>query len=202
MRTDLLDLAVWREVCTLVDHPERLAEEYRRRLQPETGAKRTPLATVEEQIAKLRQGVARLIDRYADGRIDTPEFEPRITRARQRITDLDEPRQQLADEAAMHAELPLIIGRLEDFAAKVHNGLAAADWTSQRDLLRALVKRVEVAQSEVNIVFRVDPYTGDADPEKKSLQLCRRSGVARFGQPHIRRLGAGIAHMLFQIQER
>ena len=175
VRTDLLDLAVWREVCTLVDHPERLAEEYRRRLQPETGAKRTPLATVEEQIAKLRQGVARLIDRYADGRIDTPEFEPRITRARQRITSLDEPRQQRADEAAMHAALPLIIGRLEDCAAKVHNGLAAADWTSQRDLLRALVKRVEVAQSEVNIVFRVDPYTGDADPEKKSLQLCRRS---------------------------
>ena len=32
----------WRSgrVCTLLAHPERLAEEYRRRLQPETGAKR------------------------------------------------------------------------------------------------------------------------------------------------------------------
>jgi len=59
VRTDLLDLAVWQEVCTLLAHPERLAEEYRRRLQPETGTKRTPLATVEEQIAQLRQGVAR-----------------------------------------------------------------------------------------------------------------------------------------------
>ena len=59
VRTDLLDLAVWQEVCTLLAHPERLAEEYRRRLQPETGTKRTPLATIEEQIAKLRQGVAR-----------------------------------------------------------------------------------------------------------------------------------------------
>ena len=36
VRTDLLDLAVWQEVCTLLAHPERLAEEYRRRLQPET----------------------------------------------------------------------------------------------------------------------------------------------------------------------
>ena len=59
VRTDLLGLAVWQEVCTLLAHPERLAEEYRRRLQPETGTKRTPLATIEEQIAKLRQGVAR-----------------------------------------------------------------------------------------------------------------------------------------------
>lgn len=31
VRTDLLDLAVWREVCTLLAHPERLVEAYRRR---------------------------------------------------------------------------------------------------------------------------------------------------------------------------
>src|SRR6266571_5406223 len=178
VRTDLVDLAVWQEVCTLLAHPERLAEEYRRRLQPETGTKRTPLATVEEQIAKLRQGVARLIDSYADGLIDKHEFEPRITRARQRIARLEEQRQQLADEAAMHAELRLIIGRLEDFAAKVQHGLAEADWTSKRDLIRALVKRVEVARDDVNIGFRIDPYPGDADPEKKSWQLCRGSGYS------------------------
>jgi len=75
----------------------------------------------------------------------------------------------------MHAELRRIIGRLEDFAAKVQHGLAEADWTSKRDLIRALVKRVEVARDDVNIVFRIDPYPGDADPEKKSLQLCRGS---------------------------
>jgi hypothetical protein len=73
----------------------------------------------------------------------------------------------------MHGELQLIIGRLEDFAAKLHGGLEDADWASKRDLIRALVKRVEVAQNDVNIVFRIDPYPGDNDPEKKSLQLCR-----------------------------
>src|SRR6266446_10530004 len=175
VRTDLLDLAVWQEVGTLLAHPERLAEEYRRRLQPDTYAKHTSLATVEEQIGKLRQGVARVIDSYAEGLIDKLEFEPRLTRLRQRIARLEEQRQQLADEAAVHAELQLIIGRLEDFAAKVHNGLEAPDWANKRDLIRTLVKRVEVAQNEVNIVFRIDPYPEDAGPEKKSLQLCRGS---------------------------
>ena len=42
-----------------------------------------------------------------------------------------------------------------------------ADWASKRDLIRTLVKRVEVARDQVNIVFRVDPYSSDADPEKK-----------------------------------
>src|SRR5438132_686467 len=179
VRTDLLDLAVWQEVCMLLAHPERLAEEYRRRLQPGTRTKRTPLSTVESQISKLRQGVARLIDSYADGLIDKSEFEPRIIRLRQRLARLAEQRQALADEAALHGELQLIIGRLEDFAAKLHDGLEAADWTSKRDLIRALVKRVEVARDDVNVVFRLDPYPGDADPEKKSLQLCRGRGLAR-----------------------
>jgi site-specific DNA recombinase len=173
VRTDLLDLAVWQEVCTLLAHPERLAEEYRRRLQPEMRTKRTPLSTVEGQIGKLRQGVARLIDSYAEGLIDKGEFEPRVTRLRPCLARLEEQRQALADEAALQEELQLIIGRLEDFATKLHDGLETADWTSKRDLVRALVKRVEVARHEVHIVFRIDPYPGDNDPEKKSLQLCR-----------------------------
>ena len=114
VRTDLVDLAVWQEVCTLLAHPERLAEEYRRRLQPETRAKRPPLATVEGQISQLRQGVARLIDSYAEGLIDKHEFEPRITRLRQRLARLEEQRQHLADEAALHG------------------GIAADYWTSGR----------------------------------------------------------------------
>ena len=169
VRTDLLDLAVWQEVCTLLTHPERLAEEYRRRLQPETRAKRTPLATIEGQIGKLRQGVARLIDSYAEGLIDKGEFEPRVTRLRHRLARLEEQRQALADEAAVQGELQLIIGRLEDFAATLHDGLETADWASQRDLIRALVKRVEVARHEVNVVFRIDPYPSDNDPEKKKF---------------------------------
>src|SRR5713101_5018615 len=162
VRTDLLDVAVWQEVCTRLAHPE-------------TRATRPSLATGEAQIGKLRHGVARLLDRYAESLIDKDEFEPRITRLRQRLARLEEQRQAGADEAALQTALQLIIGRLEDFATKVHSGLEAADWASQRDRIRTLVKRVEVARDQVNIVFRVDPYPDDADPEKKSWQLCRGS---------------------------
>jgi site-specific DNA recombinase len=137
---------------------------------------------VEAQLGKLRQGLARLIESYAEGLLDKHEFESRILRLRQRIAHLDEQRRQLVDEAALHTELQLIIGRLEDCAAKVHAGLAEVDWTSKRDLLRALVKRGEVARDAVNIVFRIDPYTGESDPEKKSLQLCRGRDLATARQ--------------------
>jgi site-specific DNA recombinase len=176
VRTDLLEIAVWQEVCALLAQPERLAEEYRRRLHAPGRAKRQEQPTFDAQIGKLRQGLARLIDSYAEGLIDKQEFEPRITRLRQRLTALEEQAQQLQDEAALQTELQLIIGRLEDFAAQVHGGLAAADWTSKRELIRALVKRVEVAQDQVNVVFRVDQRPTEPDPAKKSLQLRRGSG--------------------------
>jgi site-specific DNA recombinase len=122
VRTDLLDVAVWREVSTLRAHPERLAEEYRRRLHPESSTQSSALTTVETHLGKLRQGLARLIDSYADGLLDKQEFEPRILRLRRRIAQAEEQRQQLVEAATLQTELQLIIGRLEDFATKVHHG--------------------------------------------------------------------------------
>jgi site-specific DNA recombinase len=182
VRTDLLDLAVWGEVRALLEHPDRLTEEYRRRLHPHAHARRHDLTTVEGQLGRLRQGLARLIDSYAEGLIEKREFEPRITHLRQRVTKLEEQAHQLADEAALHTELQLIIGRLADFAAQVKDRLEEADWTSRRELIRALVKRVDVDDDQVHVVFRVDQRPGDPSPEKKSLQLCRGSPFTYPGQ--------------------
>jgi hypothetical protein len=102
-------------------------------------------------------------------------LEPRITRLRQRLTAREAQAQQIQDEAALQTEWQMIIGRLEDFAAQGHGGLADADWTSKRELIRAFVKRVAVTHSAVNVVFRVDQRPTDPAPAKKSLQLRRWS---------------------------
>jgi hypothetical protein len=132
----------------------------------------------------VRQGLARLIDSYAEGLLEKHEFEPRITRLRQRLTQLEEQRQQLIDVAALQTEIRLIVGRLEDFAAKIDAGLEDSDWLSKREMIRALVKRVEVTPDRVNVVFRVDAYPGEASPEKKSLQLRRGSDGSVHGGGH------------------
>jgi site-specific DNA recombinase len=99
LRTDLADEAVWEAVCRLLEHPERLEQEYRRRLLQE---EKMPdeLSSLEARMGRLRQGIARLIDRYAEGLIDTGEFEPRIARMRERLKQLEEQAQQIKDEAS------------------------------------------------------------------------------------------------------
>ncbi|MGH6690846.1 MAG: recombinase family protein, partial [Gammaproteobacteria bacterium] len=176
VRTDLLELAVWSEICELLAHPERLAEEYRRRLPPDRHTKRTTLTTLEAQLGKLRQGLARLIDSYTEGLLEKHEFEPRIGRLRQRIAHLEAQCQQLTEAAALQTELQLIIGRLADFAAQVQEGLAETHWSRKREMIRTLVKRVDVAHDQVQVVFRVEPRPGDPGPEKK---VCKIVGGVR-----------------------
>ena len=79
VRTDLLDLAVWREASTLLEQPHRLEDEYRQRLTAD-GERAIERTAVELQRTKLRQGVARLIDSYTEGYLEKQEFELRITR--------------------------------------------------------------------------------------------------------------------------
>jgi site-specific DNA recombinase len=175
VRTDRLELTVWQEVCALLAHPERLAQEFTRRLNTDGQEPQQERTALERQVAKLRQGLARLIDSYAEGLIEKQEFEPRVTRLRQRITHIEAQCHQLAEAETLQRELQLIIGRVEEFAAQVHQNLEALDWHRQREILRALVRRVEIGLDQGQVVFRVDAFTGEADPEKKSLQLCRGS---------------------------
>jgi site-specific DNA recombinase len=172
LRTDLIDLAVWEEVCRLLENPERVEREYRRRLAP--GESKGELKVVEAQINKLEQGLGRLIDSYADGIISRSELEPRMSRLRERIEHLQGQAQALNEAGEVEAGLRLIMSRLEDFVAKVKAGLSEADWSKRREIIRALVKRVEVFPESVKVVFRVGAG-GESAPELRFSQHCKRS---------------------------
>jgi site-specific DNA recombinase len=183
VRTDLVDLAVWEAVRVLLEHPERLSAEYQRRLHPHTQARSGEQTLLTAQLGKLRQGLLRLIDSYTEGLLEKREFEPRITRLRDRIAKVRDQLQHLANEMAWQAELQLIMGRVEEFAAKVKSGLERADWNSRRAIVRTLVKRVEVDERLVNLVFRVDEYPFDSRPDGGILLHCGRRKHAPLWGP-------------------
>ncbi len=174
VRTDLLEVMVWQQVQELLENPQRLEQEYIRRGQKPATGKQQQLTTLETQIAKLRRGMGRLIDSYTEGLIEKTEFEPRITQLRERIAALDMQIKQASDEIALQRELRLIIGQLEDFAARVKTGLKQVDWQTQREIIRTVVKRIEIDQDQVHVVFKVDPTPPPPDLSKDCLQHCTR----------------------------
>jgi site-specific DNA recombinase len=190
LRAELVEAAVWQEVCQLLADPQRVEQEYHRRGQqrPRGAAWDTP-ESVQTQISKLQRGIGRLIDGYAEGVIERAEFEPRIKRMKQRIREREEQLQQWAAEALQQRELRLLIGQLQEFVMKVQQNLATADWALQREIVRALVRRVEIDKQEVTVVFRVRTDPDGQHPEKKSWQHCwgRVSEAARAGGHDYRR---------------
>jgi site-specific DNA recombinase len=180
LRMDQADATVWHEICRLLAQPERLEQAYRQRLHPEQPS--DAYHGLETQMGKLRRGLARLIDSYADGLIEKQEFEPRVTRMRARLQHLETQIQHLKAEGEMEDEVRLIVGRLETSAAKVHEGLQQADFPTRREIIRSLVKRVEVDKQHLRVVFRVSQTSvrpsSDSAPPGVSADLL--DGCGRF----------------------
>jgi site-specific DNA recombinase len=166
VRADHLEQAVWERVCALLEAPDKLADEYRRRLH-EAGnstVRADELAQLGQQTAALQRGIGRLIDSYAAGVIDRSEFEPRVAGLRSRVAQLQDQQRTAAEAAEAERELTLIMGQLEDFAAKVRHSLHDLDWISTREIIRTLVRRIEIDRDHVEVVFRVPPPAGNSPP--------------------------------------
>jgi site-specific DNA recombinase len=176
VRSDRLERAVWAEVEAVLNDPERVADEYRRRLTDVAAKDRADadVVEVERRIGALRRGVGRLIDGFAEGLIERREFEPRVADLRARIAQLEEQRTALAAAAEARRDLTLVIGRLADFSTKVRQNLDLLDWTTRRDVIRLMVRRIEIDEGQIEIVFRIPPLSGGSgrDHASQPTQRC------------------------------
>jgi site-specific DNA recombinase len=181
--TEPLDEAVWSEVCRLLDNPKLVLEEYQRRLDlAQASPHRLELNALGRQLAKARRAIERLIDSYTEELIDKSEFEPRLAELRRRTARLEAEAkaQQEADEQIR--SLHLVIGKLELFAAMMRERLANADWTTKRDIICTLVKRIEVADDGVRVVFRIDPGSSGTPATRRTLHHCP---IRHYPTPHV-----------------
>jgi site-specific DNA recombinase len=188
VRSDHLERAVWAEVEAVLNDPQRIAHEYQRRLTDLAGAPAdADVGEVERRIGAVRRGIGRLIDGYADGVIERAEFEPRLADLRARVAQLEEHRTALAAAAEARRDLTLVIGRLEDFSTKVREGLDLLDWAARREVIRLMVRRIEVDHGQIEIVFRIPPPSrgGGEDGPGRPRQHCtgERRALLRLDGP-------------------
>ena len=182
VRTDLLEEAVWGDVVSLLQNPQRVATEYERRLhrRDQTDVNVHELASL---IQKHKRAISRLIDVYEDGLLTKEEFEPRIKSSKERLATLESEAVALSAQQCEERDLRLAIGRLQQFQEHLRQGLERVDWGVQREIIRALVKRVEIGRESVRVVYRISPPPFVKSPASgASLQHCGRSGFALVGE--------------------
>jgi site-specific DNA recombinase len=156
---DRLDQAVWSDVRALLLEPERLAEEFERRLSREDqpGGRTRTSQSLDKLIGQVKRRMARLVEMYADGYIEKPEFQRDMDISKKRLSDLEAERQTMQEEEHQREELRLVIGRIEEFGAQVREGLETSDAETRRRIICALVKQITIDAEQVHIVYRVNP---------------------------------------------
>jgi site-specific DNA recombinase len=172
VRIDRLDEAVWQDVCLLLKNPSRITQEYERRLH--RGHRKDQVDQLEAIARTVKRGLGRLIDAYQESLIDRTEFEPRLEQSRQRLAHLNEQIQALDQEQNEEQNLRLVVGQLESFTQKVEGSLEQADWTTKRDIIRTLVKHIEIDQEAVKVAYRVNDLPFAQTPEKGCGQHCSK----------------------------
>jgi site-specific DNA recombinase len=173
IRTDTLEEAVWNDVSSLLSDPDRVAEEYERRLKRNDKKTHGTTKHLQSQIRKTQRTISRLIDAYEDGLLSKAEFEPRIRNSKERLAKLEADAAAIAEEQATREELRVVIGQLKEFSGRLAESLEAPDWTTKREIIRALVKKIEVGTEEVRVVYKVSPSPFVLSPASgASLQDC------------------------------
>lgn len=156
IRGDLIEKVVWDEVIRVLKDPQSLEKEYKRRLGTNIQDGNHHL---ENEQTKLRNSIARMIDGFADGIIEKREFEPRVKQAKAKLARIQAQIQKAQEEADAGQQLRLLILQFSEFASGVLSNLENLDFETKRNVIRSLVKRVDVDRNRVNVTFRI----GDAE---------------------------------------
>ncbi len=182
-RTDLLDRVVWEDVCALLAQPERVRAEYERRLRGQRKHSGRPTEQLAKMIGKVRSGMGRLIDAYQEGHLEKADFESRIVGLKERLQKLEREAEAAGKAEWERANLQVMIEHVEMFAERVQSGLHDADWPRRREILRALIKHVEVGEDGIRIVYKVQPCPFEAGPSGGLSQHCWRREGSATGEP-------------------
>jgi site-specific DNA recombinase len=166
---DQLDELVWQDLCEVLTHPEPITDALQRAhgggwLPQELKARQENL---REGRAALKRQLDRLTEAYLGEVIPLAEYRRRRQELEQKDEALGRQQQQLQVQADQRTELAGAAGSIENFCARVQNGLEKATFEQKRQLVELLIDRVIVIDDEVEI-----RYVIPTDPAGEHTRFC------------------------------
>jgi site-specific DNA recombinase len=176
IRSDLLEEAVWNDICALLSDPEMIEREWQRR--EESADKQGCERAKEENPAKqkaLKQGMDRLLDAYTEGYCSKEQFEAKMAALRKRLEILQGEEAQRLELQEQKEALRLLINDLDALRKDVALGLEKAGPVLKKNILRRLVSVVELDNLDVNVVYRIALPPFDCGAAQPLFPHCYRS---------------------------
>jgi site-specific DNA recombinase len=180
VRMERLDAAVWEDVSALLGDPDRIRREFERQRSQVPAPAPRRLEAIAKEVQRVKRGISRMLDLYQEGNLEKEEFEPRFARARQRLAELDSEASTISERITREQGLGTVLESFDRYAQQVRDGLESAPWSTRREIIRTLVKRIEIDEGDIHIVYRIGepPFAGvperagfhDSLPRRRSIR--------------------------------
>ncbi|MBW1979345.1 MAG: recombinase family protein [Deltaproteobacteria bacterium] len=153
IRQDYLDGVVWQHVVRLIESPELIRSEIKRRMkqiQDSSPTKRRK-DVVEKEITRIGKSVEKLLDAYQEGLIKVEELRRRIPGLRKRQEALKAELNSLKAAAVNHKQFLRLAENIEDFLGRLRKAADSMSVSDRQKIIRLVVKEILVDLETIKI---------------------------------------------------
>jgi len=153
IRQDYLDDVVWRQVIQLFEDPDLIRNEIHRRVEEARNANpaQARKETLVHEIARVKNGIDRLLDAYQEGLVQLPELRDRVAGLRKRDAALTSELQSVESRMIDEEMYLQLVGSIGDFLSRVRQSAESLNVVDRQKILRLVVKEILVGHDTVTI---------------------------------------------------
>lgn len=162
IRQDYLDEVVWKHVVELLENPEMIRAEIRRRIrqiQDSSPTKRRK-EVVEKDIVRVDKGIEKLLDAYQEDLLQLEELRRRIPDLRKRQQSLKSELGSLEAATVTQQGFLRLAENMEDFLGRLRKSADSMGVVEHQKILRLVVKEILIDLETIKIRHSI-PLTGD-----------------------------------------
>jgi site-specific DNA recombinase len=166
IRQDYLDDVVWKQVMQLFENPDLIRNEINRRVQEARNSNpaKARKETLVNEMARIKNGIDRLLDAYQEGLVQLPELRGRVQGLRKRDSALTSELQSI-ESRMVDEEMNLqLVGRIDDFLSRVRQSAESLNVLDRQKILRLVVKEVLISGDTVTIKHSIPTTPTFPDP--------------------------------------
>ena len=166
IRQDYLDDVVWKQVMQLFEDPDLIRNEINRRVQEARNSNpaKARKETLVNEMARIKNGIDRLLDAYQEGLVQLPELRGRVQGLRKRESALTSELQSIESRMVDEEMYLQLVGRIDDFLSRVRHSAESLNVLDRQKILRLVVKEILVSGDTVTIKHSIPTTPTFSDP--------------------------------------
>jgi len=167
IRQDYLDDVVWKQVMQLFEDPDLIRNEINRRIQEARNSNpaKARKETLVNEMARIKNGIDRLLDAYQEGLVQLPELRGRVHGLRKKESALTSELQSIESRMVDEEMYLQLVGRIDDFLSRVRHSAESLNVLDRQKILRLVVKEILVSGDTVTIKHSIPTTPTFSDPK-------------------------------------